>query len=167
MQEQHVASEAAVSELMQRVQHSQPLQVRWPAHQSYADAAALSLQLSRQSDSPATHWAGARCLSASKQPPANYLVLMPDVPRHFWIHTLFTQTHTHDITCYAARFEAPGNWERLNSKYVKYCFQKKPRLRSSCKKYCKKVNVAHIRLPSVGFRSWSRFLAVSLLTRES
>ena len=55
MQEQHVASGAAVSELMQRVQHSQPLQVRWPAHQSYADAAALSLQLSRQSDSPATH----------------------------------------------------------------------------------------------------------------
>ena len=26
----------------------------------------------------------------------------------------------------------------------------------------KKVNVAHTRLPSVGFRSWSRFLAVSL-----
>jgi len=27
---------------------------------------------------------------------------------------------------------------------------------------CKKVKVAHSRLPSVGFRSWSRFLAVSL-----
>jgi len=26
----------------------------------------------------------------------------------------------------------------------------------------KKVKIAHIRLPSVGFRSWSRFLAVSL-----
>ena len=28
--------------------------------------------------------------------------------------------------------------------------------------WTKKVNVAHTRLPSVGFRSWSRFLAVSL-----
>jgi len=28
--------------------------------------------------------------------------------------------------------------------------------------YCKKVKVARTRLPSVGFRSWSRFLAVSL-----
>jgi len=28
--------------------------------------------------------------------------------------------------------------------------------------YVKKVKVAHTRLPSVGFRSWSRFLAVSL-----
>jgi len=29
--------------------------------------------------------------------------------------------------------------------------------------YPKKVKVAHTRLPSAGFRSWSRFLAVSLL----
>ena len=28
--------------------------------------------------------------------------------------------------------------------------------------YCKKVQVAHTRLPGVGFRSWPRFLAVSL-----
>ena len=38
-------------------------------------------------------------------------------------------------------------------------------VRSSCCVYTcihKKVKVAHTRLPSVGFRSWSRFLAVSL-----
>ena len=32
---------------------------------------------------------------------------------------------------------------------------------------CKKVKVAHTRLPSVGFWSWSRFLAVSLQVTES
>jgi len=36
-----------------------------------------------------------------------------------------------------------------------------------CQKFCnctiaKKVKLAHTRLPSIGFRSWSRFLAVSL-----
>ena len=31
-----------------------------------------------------------------------------------------------------------------------------------CRWWYKKVKVAHTRLPSVGFRSWSRFLAVSL-----
>jgi len=38
--------------------------------------------------------------------------------------------------------------------YTRFC----PRLYVGCKK----VKVAHTRLPSVGFRSWSRFLAVSL-----
>ena len=33
---------------------------------------------------------------------------------------------------------------------------------NSRSKQAKKVKVAHTRLPSVGFRSWSRFLAVSL-----
>jgi len=36
----------------------------------------------------------------------------------------------------------------------------------SCHK-TRKVKVAHTRLPSVGFRSWSRFLAVSQLVTES
>ena len=39
-------------------------------------------------------------------------------------------------------------------------YQKWPKLISESR--LKKVKVAHTRLPSVGFRSWSRFLAVSL-----
>jgi len=43
--------------------------------------------------------------------------------------------------------------------FLRYCFHSV----QDCKKLLvKKVKVAHVRLPSVGFQSWSRFLAVSL-----
>ena len=73
------------------------------------------------------------------------------------VATTTTSRETFDEWCHPdARFSVAKFWSKV---YYAYAVLFKM---YTCATSLKKVKVAHARLPSVGFRSWSRFMAASL-----